>query len=143
MKKNIMNFGIDVIIFINFMAVIFTGVLIHRFPYESKGGTILALPRYEWGDLHWVLTLCLIFLTILHVVLHWNWVKVNFNKYLRIEPKMLAVIVTAIVIFCGLAAPLWLTKDFPDRKLLRDAYRASYSLEFEKDEVTQEKQRRD
>lgn len=137
-----MNFWIDVIIFINFMAIIFTGVLIHRFPYELKGGTILGLPRYEWGDLHWVLTLCLIFLTILHLGLHWDWVKVNFNRYLRMEPKMLVMIVTAIVIFCGVVAPLYLTKNFPDRKLLRDTYRASYSLESEHNDVTQEKQRR-
>jgi hypothetical protein len=72
MKKNTMNLWVDIIIFIDFMAVIFTGVLIHRFPYELKGGAILGFPRYEWGDLHWVLTLFLIFLTILHLILHWN-----------------------------------------------------------------------
>jgi hypothetical protein len=130
MKKNTMNFWINVIIFINFMAVIFTGVLIHRFPYELKGGTILGLPRYEWGDLHWVLTLSLIFLTILHIVLHWNWAKVSSNKYLRIEPKVLAITVMAIVIFCGVVAPIYLTKDFSNRKSLKDAYRASYSIKL-------------
>jgi len=51
--------------------------------------------------------------------------------------------VIAIAIFCGIMAPLYLTKDFPDRKVLRNTYRASYSLKLEKDEVTQEKQRRD
>jgi hypothetical protein len=60
-----------------------------------------------------------------------------------IEPKVLAITVIVIAIFCGMVAPLYLTKNFPDRKLLRDTYRASYSLEFEKDEVTQERQRRD
>jgi hypothetical protein len=135
MKKNIMNFGIDVIIFIDFMAVIFTGILIHRFPYELKGGTILGFPRYEWGDLHWILGLSLIFLTLLHLVLHWNWAKVSFNKYLRIEPKLLAIIVTAIVVFCGVVAPIYLTKEFPARRLLRDAYRTSYTPKFEKDYV--------
>jgi hypothetical protein len=139
MKKNIMNFGIDVIIFIDFMAVIFTGVLIHRFPYELKGGTILGFPRYEWGDLHWVLALVLIFLTVLHLVLHWNWAKVSFNKYLGIEPKLLAIGVMGIIIFCGVVAPLYLTKDFSERKLLRDAYRGSYSLKLEKDHVNWEK----
>jgi hypothetical protein len=135
MKKNVMNFWIDVIIFIDFIAVMFTGVLIHRFPYELKGGTILGFPRYEWGDLHWVLALSLIFLTVLHLVLHWNWAKVSFNKYLRIEPKLLAIGVMAIIIFCGVVAPLYLTRDFSDRKLLRDAYRESYSLKSEKDHV--------
>jgi hypothetical protein len=132
MKKNVMNFWIDVIIFIDFIAVMFTGVLIHRFPYELKGGTILGFPRFEWGDLHWVLALFLIFLILLHLVLHWTWTKVNFNKHLRIEPKVLAITAITIVIFCGIAAPLYLTKDFADRKLLRDAYRGSYSLKLDK-----------
>lgn len=135
MKKNVMNFWIDVIIFIDFIAVMFTGVLIHRFPYELKGGTILGFPRYEWGDLHWVLALFLIFLILLHLVLHWTWTKVSFNKHLRIEPRVLAITAIMIVIFCGIAAPLYLTKDFADRKLLRDAYRESYSLKLEKDHV--------
>jgi hypothetical protein len=139
MKKNIINFWVDIIIFVDFMAVIFTGVLIHRFPYELKGGTIFGFPRYEWGDLHWVLTLFLILLTILHLFLHWNWAKVSFNKYLRIEPKMLAVIVTAIVIFCGVVAPIYLTKDFSNRKSLRDAYRTSYSVELREEEVVRMK----
>ena len=134
-----MNFWIDVTICIDFIAVMFTGVLIHRFPYELKGGTILGFPRYEWGDLHWVLALSLIFFTLLHLVLHWNWAKVSFNKYLRIEPKLLAIIVTAIVVFCGVVAPIYLTKDFRDRKLLRDAYRASYSLQLEKDDMIGER----
>jgi hypothetical protein len=139
MKKNTINFWIDVIIFIDFMGIIFTGILIHRFPYELKGGTILGFPRYEWGDLHWVLALSLIFFTLLHLVLHWHWVKVSFNKYLRIEPKLLAIIVTAIVVFCGVVGPIYLTKDFRDRKLLRDAYRASYSLKLEKDDMIGER----
>jgi hypothetical protein len=67
-------------------------------------------------------------LAILHLVLHWNWAKVNFNKYLRIEPKILAMIVVAIVIFCGVVAPIYLTKDFSNQKSLKDAYRSSYSI---------------
>jgi hypothetical protein len=139
MKKNTMNLWVDIIIFIDFMAVIFTGVLIHRFPYELKGGAILGFPRYEWGDLHWVLTLFLIFLTILHLILHWNWAKVSFNKYLRIEPKWLAIIVMTIVILCGTVAPIYLTKDFSNRKSLRDAYRASYAIELREEEVVRMK----
>jgi hypothetical protein len=142
-KKNTISFWVNVIIFIDFTVVMFTGILIHRFPYELQGGTIVGFPRYEWGDLHWVLALFLCFLILLHLVFHWTWANVSFNKYLRIGPKVLAITVIAIAIFCGIVAPLYLTKDFPDRKLLRDTYRASCSLEFEEDEVTQGKQRRD
>ena len=138
-----MNFWIDVIIFIDFIAVMFTGVLIHRFPYELKEGVILGFPRYEWGDLHWVLALFLILLILLHLVFHWNWAKVSFSKHLRIEPKVLALIGIGIVLFCGVAAPIVLTKEFSNRKLLRDAYRASYALEVHRDTAAQEEQRRE
>jgi len=134
-----MNFWVDIIIFIDFMAVIFTGVLIHRFPYELKGGTILGFPRFDWGDLHWVLALFLIFSILLHLALHWTWTKVSFNKHLRIEPKVLAITAITIVILCGIVAPIYLTKDFANRKLLKDTYRASYSFKFEKNYVTGKK----
>jgi hypothetical protein len=132
MKKNIVNFWIDIIIFVDFTAVIFTGVLIHRFPYELKAGTILGFPRFEWGDLHWVLTLFLIFLILLHLAFHWTWTKVSFNKHLGMEPKVVVITAMTIVIFCGIVAPIYFTKDFGNRKLLRDTYRASYSLAGER-----------
>jgi hypothetical protein len=138
-KKITINFWVDIIIFIHFIIVMFTGILIHRFPYEFKGGTIMGFPRYEWGDLHWVLALFLIFLILLHLVFHWNWARGSFKKYLGIGPKALSIIVTVIVLFFCMVAPLYLTKDFPDKKVLRDTYRASYSSQFQKDEVTQEK----
>jgi Mn2+/Fe2+ NRAMP family transporter len=139
MRKNTINFWVDVIIFVDSTAVIFTGILIHRFPYELKTGAILGFPRFEWGDLHWVLALFLCFLVLLHLVLHWTWAKVSFNRYLRIGPKVLAITVIIIAIFGGIVAPLYLTRDFTDRKLLRDAYRASYSLRLEKHYVIGEK----
>jgi len=141
MKKNVMNFWMDVIIFIDFIAVMFTGVLIHRFPYELKEGTILGFPRYEWGDLHWVLALSFILLILLHMVLHWNWAKVSFNRHLRMGPKALALTGIGIVLFVGLMAPIVLTKEFPNRKLLRDAYRASYAFELQSDTAAQKEQR--
>jgi hypothetical protein len=143
MKKNVMNFWVDVIIFVDLIAVMFTGVLIHRFPYELKEGTILGFPRYEWGDLHWVLALFLILLILLHLALHWTWAKVTFNKHLRLEPKVVAITAIGIILFCGALAPIVLTKDFPNRKLLRDAYRASYTLELQRDTAPQKEQGRD
>jgi ABC-type phosphate transport system permease subunit len=60
---------------------------------------------------------------------------VSFNKYLRIEPKWLVITAALIVILCGIVAPIYLTKEFSNRKSLRDAYRASYSVELREEEV--------
>lgn len=132
MKKNTMNFWTDIIIFINFIAVIFTGVLIHHFPPELKGSTILGVTRYDWGDLHWVLTLSLIFFIIVHLALHWSWAKGSFKKYLSLGPKILVITVTVILIFFGIAAPVYLTKDFPNRKDFKDTYQKASSFEVKK-----------
>ena len=132
MKKNIMNFWTDILIFINFIGVIFTGVLLHRFPYEVSESTILGITRYDWGDIHWALSLIFIILIFAHLVLHWNWAKVSFKKYLRMKPKTLVIIVIVITIFVGILVPTNLTKDFPDRKEFKDTYPKARLAEIEK-----------
>jgi len=44
MKKNTTNFWIDILIFIDFVAVVFTGVLLREFPSELSGGTTKDFP---------------------------------------------------------------------------------------------------
>ena len=132
MKKNIVNFWMNILIFANFFGVIFTGVLLFRFPYEASERTILGITRYDWGDIHWMLSLIFIILIFAHLALHWNWAKVNFKKYLRMKPKMLVIIVIAITIFIGILAPTYFTKDFPDRKDFKDTYPKASFVEIEK-----------
>jgi len=131
MKKNIMNFWINILIFANFFGVIFIGVLLFRFPYEASERTILGITRYDWGDIHWVLSLIFIILIFVHLVLHWNWAKVSFNKYLRMKPKTLAFIVIVATIFIGILIPAYLTKDFPDRKDFRNTFSKTSLVEVE------------
>lgn len=132
MKKNILNFWMDIFIFIDFVLIIFTGILLHRFPVQLQESTILGVPRYDWGDLHWVLCLLFIALIIAHLALHWNWTRVNCRKYLRIGPKTLIIITVVIVILFGLFFPAYLTKDFPDKRTLRENHLNLGSLELDK-----------
>jgi uncharacterized membrane protein (UPF0182 family) len=132
MKKNIMNFWMDILIFANFFGVIFTGVLLHRFSYEASERTILGITRYDWGDIHWTLSLIFIILIFAHLVLHWNWAKVNFKKYLRMKPKTLITIVILLTIFIGIFVPAYLTKDFPNKKDFEDSYPKLSHVEVEK-----------
>lgn len=100
---------------------------------ELNGSTVLGLTRYDWGSVHWILALSFFIIIIVHLVLHWNWAKGSFKKYLRMGPKAL-VTVTVITIFFGLLVPAYLTKDFPSRKDFKDTYSSTSSLEVENKE---------
>ena len=130
MKKATTNFWINILSLVSFIGVIFTGVLLHRFSPELNGSTVLGLTRYDWGSIHWILALLFFMIVVIHLVLHWNWAKGSFRRYLRVGPVIL-VSVTVIAIFLGLLAPAYLTKDFPSRKDFKDTYSNISSLEVE------------
>ena len=123
MKKNTLNFWMDILIFVDFIALIFTGVLLRNVPSALSGTTIVGIARKEWVDLHWVLALSLIFFILIHLALHWHWAKASSKKYLRLGPKTLVISVALIIIFFGIVLPGYLTKDFPNRE------DSSYNLE--------------
>jgi hypothetical protein len=125
MRKHTLNFWTDILIFIDFIALIFTGVLLRNIPSALSGTTIVGIARNEWVDLHWVLALALIFFILIHLALHWNWAKASSQKYLRVGPKTLVISVALIIIFFGIVLPGYLTNDFPKTK------ESSYKLEHE------------
>ncbi|MBN1573356.1 MAG: DUF4405 domain-containing protein [Deltaproteobacteria bacterium] len=131
MKRTKINFWVDTLIFINFVGAIFTGVLLHRFPPELKENLIFGVNRYDWGDLHWMLCLSLILLCAIHLVLHWGWININFNKYLRVGPKTLIGFILMIVLLSGILAPMFLTSGFPNRKEFKDTYPKTLSGDVE------------
>jgi hypothetical protein len=125
MRRTAMNFWLDILIFIVFIGMTSTGVLLLGVPY-GFGGTILGLPRYDWGDLHWVLSLLFVVLIVAHLLLHWSWTTASFKKRLSVGPKALAIVLVAIVLIFCIIAPIYLTKDFPGRKEFKQAqYRGS------------------
>jgi hypothetical protein len=120
MKKNTLNFWVDMLIFINFFTLIFTGVLLRNFPSTLSGSTIVGVTRHDWVDLHWVLALSLILFIFTHLALHWNWAKGSSKKHLRVGPKILVVSATVIIIFFGIVLPGYLTKDLSKTKTCAD-----------------------
>ena len=122
MRKNTINFWTNILTFINFIFVIFTGILLREFPAELSGATLLGAVRKEWVDLHWVLSLLLLLFIFAHLVLHWGWAKGSFRKYLRVGPRALAITATLMVLVAAIVAPVYLTKDLPNRKDVRPAY---------------------
>ena len=122
MKKKSINFWIDILIFIWFIAVVFTGIVLREFPVDLSEYTVLGVPRKEVADLHWVLSLSMIIFILAHLVLHWSWAKVSFRKHLRVGPKALAVTAIVLVIISMIVAPVYLTKDLPERKDVKGTY---------------------
>jgi hypothetical protein len=44
-----------------------------RSPAEVKD--LFGLARHDWGDIHFILALLLVSVILVHVVLHWTWIK--------------------------------------------------------------------
>jgi len=45
-------------------------------PVETRDfASLLGLGRHDWGDIHFVLALVFIGLILLHLILHWTWIK--------------------------------------------------------------------
>ena len=120
MRKIVVNFWLDILIFVVFIGMTSTGVLLLGVPY-GFGGAILGLPRHDWGDLHWVLSLLFVILIVIHLALHWSWTTASFKKRLGMGPKALAIVLVVMVLIFCIIAPIYLTKDFPGRKEFKQA----------------------
>ena len=130
MTRKSLNFWIDIVIFIDFLLVVFTGIVLREFSVDLSGSTVLGVPRKELADLHWVMALSMILFVFGHLLLHWGWAKASFKKHLRIGPTALAVTAIVLVAISMIAAPLYLTRNLPSGKAVKTAYsQAEPSLE--------------
>ncbi len=43
---------------------------------------LLGLGRHDWGDIHFILALVFVGLILVHMVLHWTWIKVYAKSVL-------------------------------------------------------------
>jgi hypothetical protein len=90
MKRNNINFIVDCAGFVVFCGLIFTGAVIRYILPPGTGGRgqqlnngtgreqikdLLTLTRYQWGDIHYTLSIVFIVIMIIHLLLHWNWIK--------------------------------------------------------------------
>ena len=79
MKKQILHYWIDLLLFISAMIVTISGII--KFPgwMPALGISYLSLPMrlltwlHDWGGL------LVVFLTLLHTLLHWKWI-VNMTR---------------------------------------------------------------
>jgi len=94
MKKTWKNFWTDAVMFVQILALSATGIILkwvlppgsghglghgHGHGHELNDGTgpetLLGLGRHDWGDVHFWIAVSLVAILVLHVILHWTWVK--------------------------------------------------------------------
>ncbi len=84
MRRETKNFIIDIASFLALLGLTISGIIIalpHKHgPNEAK---ILGISRGEFGDIHLWVGIAFIVLMLVHIILHWDWVKcyIKSNLY--------------------------------------------------------------
>ena len=98
MRRTTLNFIVDAVALADLLLLAATGVILkwvlppgsggHGYGYRGgRGGepirTLCGMGRHDWGDVHFVLSLLFVFLMLVHLLLHWNWIKTCVKSFLR------------------------------------------------------------
>ena len=97
MKRSSLNFIIDLVALLNLLGLASTGFIMKfilppgtggrgRLLHGGPGGEhikqLWSMTRHEWGGIHFYLALLFVILMVLHIILHWGWLK-NYFKSLK------------------------------------------------------------
>jgi uncharacterized protein DUF4405 len=102
MRKSVYNYVVDVILFALLAGMTFIGILLAwalpAGPGQSK--IFWSLHRHDWGDIHLWLSLAFVLFLVVHLVLHWKWIKGATRRIFgRSWVLSLVVIVPALCLF--------------------------------------------
>jgi hypothetical protein len=97
-----LNFIVDLVALLNLAGLGFTGFIMKYILPPGTGGrgrelhgglgrehikTLWSMSRHEWGDIHFYLALLFVILMVVHIILHWSWIKNYFKSLLGFSPK--------------------------------------------------------
>jgi hypothetical protein len=109
MNKPKWNFLVDMILFALVVALAFVGIAMAFFMSEGPVDDVSTkylwqLHRHQWGDIHLVLSLLFVAVFLVHIVLHWAWIKGCARKMLRSTASLgLALVLPAFVVLVAWA----------------------------------------
>jgi len=101
-KRSLLNFIIDLVSFIDLLGLAFTGFIMKYILPPGTGGRgqilhdgggrehikdLWSMTRHEWGDVHFYLALLFVSLMVVHIILHWSWIKNYFKSLLGFFAK--------------------------------------------------------
>jgi hypothetical protein len=91
MSRSAMNFILGLVSFLNLSGLIFTGFIMRYILPPDTGGLgrtlhggsgrgvqaqeLWSMTRHEWGSIHFYLAVVFVVLMVIHVILHWAWIK--------------------------------------------------------------------
>ena len=85
MRRATVNFVIDAMAFLAFVCLTVTGVLLKYAPRGRGGGPHgsgdwLGVSHEVWSDIHFVASIVFVVLILVHIILHWSWVKTSVKS---------------------------------------------------------------
>jgi hypothetical protein len=106
MKRTNLNFIVDLVAFLDLLGLAVTGFIMKYFLPPGTGGRgrmlrggrgagnvgeqikdFWSMTRHEWGDIHFYLAVIFAVLMIVHIILHWSWIKAYFKSLLGFSRK--------------------------------------------------------
>jgi hypothetical protein len=93
MRRATLNCIVDALAFVDLLLLAATGAVMKwvlppgsgggrgygfgggRGPAAQRVRQVLGLGRHDWGDVHFILALVFVFLILVHIILHWTWIK--------------------------------------------------------------------
>lgn len=122
MKKLSLNLVIDMLLFLCLSVIAGIGFLIKyvlitgQETWVKYGENIqlefLGIDRHEWGKIHLIVGIVMLFLLVLHIVFHWQLVKSMIKKVFGISVVNTSLVIIFIVIcFLFIFAPFLVVPD--------------------------------
>ena len=106
MKRTNLNFIVDLVAFLDLLGLACTGFIMKYILPPGTGGRgrmlrggrgaehfgeeikeLWSMTRHEWGDIHFYLAVIFAVLMIVHIILHWSWIKAYFKSLLGFSRK--------------------------------------------------------
>lgn len=102
-KQVTLNFIVDLISFINLLGLACTGLIMKYILPPGTGGYgrgfrggrgpveeikyLWSMTRHEWGYIHFYLAVGFVTLMVVHIILHWSWIKNYFKSLFGFSRK--------------------------------------------------------
>jgi len=102
MKRSSLNFIVDLAALLNLAGLAFTGFIMKYILPPGTGGLgrrlhggpgrehikdFWSMTRHEWGGIHFYLAVLFVVLMVVHIVLHWSWIKNYFKSLVDFSRK--------------------------------------------------------
>jgi thiamine transporter ThiT len=76
MNRNRLYIAVDILAALAFIVSFISGyIMAEGFEQPARGATFLSLARGDWAEIHSSASWLLLILILIHLVVHWNWIK--------------------------------------------------------------------